>query len=54
MIGIAVGRRAFVVRPVDKHRATNDKLARDKTPIAAVFAVLRLSPMTKYLFVGYD
>src|SRR5436189_858841 len=33
-------RRTAVAGPVDKHRAADDQLARDKAPIAAVLAVI--------------
>src|SRR5829696_1357273 len=37
------GRRlALVVRPVNKHRAPDYEIARDKSPVAAVFAVVTI------------
>src|ERR1043166_4557828 len=34
--------RAFIVGPVNKHRATDDEIARHKPPVATVFAVVAI------------
>src|SRR5437868_11751501 len=33
-------RRAAVARPIDKHRAPDDEVSRDKPPVAAVLALI--------------
>src|SRR6266576_5131119 len=50
--GVA-GRRAFVVRPVYKHRPPNYVFARDKAPEATVFAVLTIIAHDKVFVLGH-
>jgi hypothetical protein len=37
-----VRRRAFVIRPVHEHRSSDDEIARNETPVAAVFAIISI------------
>src|SRR5205085_5825802 len=46
-------RRALVVRPVDEHRATDDEVARDEAPEAAVLAVVAVVAHDEVVVFGH-